>query len=168
MVIGGEKWASRFFCWMKMNRLSTNFDMERSKLWNVSEKRPKMTKNIFQRKSGNYEIYPIWQTGSKTITFCMYFHIWLSKNPCTKKEKLHPNQASHSLGPGSWALEMYKRNEECKLELGGKKRASSIFCWRKIHVLNTNFNMPGSKIWNIIEKRPKIAKHIFLKSLEKL
>ena len=28
---GGEKRASRIFCWMKMNRFSTNFKMERSK-----------------------------------------------------------------------------------------------------------------------------------------
>ena len=28
---GGEKRASRIFCWMKMNRFNTNFKMERSK-----------------------------------------------------------------------------------------------------------------------------------------
>ena len=28
---GGEKWASRIFCWMKMDRFDANFDMERSK-----------------------------------------------------------------------------------------------------------------------------------------
>ena len=27
---GGGKWASGIFCWMKMNRFSTNFKMERS------------------------------------------------------------------------------------------------------------------------------------------
>ena len=30
MELGGGKRASRFFCWMKMNRFNANFDMERS------------------------------------------------------------------------------------------------------------------------------------------
>ena len=41
---GGEKRASRIFCWMKMNRFNTNFKMERSKnkiLAKKGRKRPK-------------------------------------------------------------------------------------------------------------------------------
>ena len=33
---GGEKRASRIFCWMKMNRFNTNFKMERSKIADIS------------------------------------------------------------------------------------------------------------------------------------
>ena len=44
---GGEKRASRIFCWMKMNRFNTNFNMERPKKYDIGEKRPKIAKNIF-------------------------------------------------------------------------------------------------------------------------
>ena len=41
-----------------------------------------------------------------------------------------------------------------------KKRASRISRWSKINDLNMNINIPGSKISNIIQKRPKISKNI--------
>ena len=44
---GGEKRASRIFCWMKMNRFDTNFKMEKSKKIDNSEKGPKIAEKIF-------------------------------------------------------------------------------------------------------------------------
>ena len=49
---GGEKQASRCFCWMKMNRFDTNFKMERSKKWDDSQKLPKMAEKAFWKKLG--------------------------------------------------------------------------------------------------------------------
>ena len=58
------------------------------------------------------------------------------------------------------------RNEKWKVEFGGEKRTSRIFRWRKMVVFSTNFNMQGSNIWNIIEKRPEIAKMMFFKKIK--
>ena len=47
LEFGTQKRASRIFRWSKMDLLSTNFNMQRSKISNVIEKLPQMTKNKF-------------------------------------------------------------------------------------------------------------------------
>ena len=49
---GGEKRASRIFCWMKMNRFDTNFKMERSKKLYIGEKGPKIAEKVFWKILG--------------------------------------------------------------------------------------------------------------------
>ena len=60
-----------------------------------------------------------------------------------------------------------RKNENEKLDFEARKRASRFFRWSKIHVLNMNIKIPGSKIPSIIEKRRKMMKNI-LQSLVKI
>ena len=56
------------------------------------------------------------------------------------------------VGGGSWGE---------KVEFGGEKRASRIFCWMKMKVLRSIFNLERSKKSDNSEKGPKIAEKIF-------
>ena len=51
-------------------------------------------------------------------------------------------------------------SEKWKIQNGVWRRITGFqnASWREIDVLDVNFSMPGSKIWNIIEKRPKNTK----------
>ena len=48
MEFGSKKRASRIFRWMKIDVFNANFDMERSKKLDNSEKGPKMAEKIFE------------------------------------------------------------------------------------------------------------------------
>ena len=61
---------------------------------------------------------------------------------------------------------MKMKNKKWSLE--AKRRASRTFRLRNNYVFNTNFNMERPKILNIIEKRPKIAKNVFLENFGKI
>ena len=49
---GGEKRASRIFRLMKIDVLRSIFNLERSKKWDIGEKRPKMAEKIFWKILG--------------------------------------------------------------------------------------------------------------------
>ena len=46
---GGEKQASRIFCWMKMNRFNTNFNMESQKNKIIAKSCRKWRKRFFEK-----------------------------------------------------------------------------------------------------------------------
>ena len=94
MEFGGEKQASRIFCWMKMKRFTTNFKMERSKNKILAKKGRKWPKRFLKKIGWKSEIYPIWQIGSKIIVFHMAFYSLWSKNLMKNKEKIDLNEAS--------------------------------------------------------------------------
>ena len=94
MEFGGEKRASRIFCWMKMNRFSTNFKMERSKnkiLAKNGRKWPKIFFEIFWVEVGNLSNLANW---IKNRCFLYGFYRSWSKNLIKNKEKVDLNEAS--------------------------------------------------------------------------
>ena len=74
LEFGGGKRASRIFRWMKIDVFDTNFDMERSKKWDDSEKGPKMAKNIFWNLFGRIrKSIQFGKLDQKSLFFILFF-----------------------------------------------------------------------------------------------
>ena len=72
---GGEKRASRIFCWMKMTRFTTNFKMERSKKIRYWQKITENGRKGFLKFFGRIrKSIQFGQIGSKIIVFYMVFY----------------------------------------------------------------------------------------------
>ena len=91
--------------------------------------------------------------------------IWLRRTQmCFRRFQMVASFELSFVSPDNLQIDdIGEKSEKWRLEFGGEERASSMFRWRKIHVLDMNFNIPRTQIWNIIEKRLKIANIIFLK-----
>ena len=92
-TLEAKKWASRIFCWMEMHVVNTNFNMQRSKIWHIIDKWPKMATNIFWFclvKIENLSNFADW---IKNHIFYMVFYSWWSKSHIKNKEQLDLEEA---------------------------------------------------------------------------